>query len=160
MITPKLLERLPHQTLVNRATLARFMSKAAGDFRDRGAAVAIFPNHGRRSVQAVRLMSLLVIDQQFICELAHDQFCFACLWKILHLLHSFKVWTTARCDSFLLHVHSERSARSHSRRCPDSAADSRSIQRAQTLCCTQPERMHLPGLHPALPDSFHRCRSR
>src|SRR6266496_6030386 len=99
MITPKLLERLPHQTLVNRATLARFMSKAAGDFRDRGAAVAIFPNHGRRSVQAVRLMSLLVIDQQFICELAHDQFCFACLWKILHLLHSFKVWTTAKCDS-------------------------------------------------------------
>jgi len=67
MIAPELVKRVPHQALVNRAAFAHFIGQAAAYFCDRRMAIAVSPNHCGRSVQAVRLMTLLVIDQQFIC---------------------------------------------------------------------------------------------
>ena len=72
MIPLELLERVPYQPIVNRLTLAHFIGKAAAYFCNRCAAIAVFPNHSRRAIQAMCFVSLLVIDQQFICELAHD----------------------------------------------------------------------------------------
>src|SRR6266704_788259 len=90
MIAPKLVKRVPYQRLVNRSVVADFMGEMLGYFGNRRTAITVLPNHCRRSIQAVRLMPLLVIDQQFICELTHDQLFFACFGKTLHLLTPFK----------------------------------------------------------------------